>query len=434
MFQSHQQQVQESSFTYFPHSSNSIPGSLLSFPQPPALPSQPLLFPPGTDPYAHPTQFTLTHVEFEAHAQFYEDPNAGSRSWITRQADPITYDATSAVVALNSSSNNDWMNQSLVNNVIGSTSNQTKLTQPVRCEVCNIECNTKDVYEKHLTGKKHQRNLQVKINPTTAIFPNTSNTINNVSIVGHTGNVVEQMIFGASGVANGHELERKKQKLLNAGAAVDSVRMCTICNVACNSHEVFSKHLSGRRHAAQAGLIAIDGIGPYIAATRANDHFWNKGKKTTKINQSTWCEVCKINCNSNDVYAKHLSGKKHLKNLENLEKTKNGTCDPSSSINTPAETNLIIGPVENPAANDSSGVNVQKSEKRTAKSEAPKEDFQTKIRKVMTGGAAAAAVRVCTICNVVCNSQKVFNYHLTGQKHAAMVKKQAVTPETITAA
>ena len=59
------------------------------------------------------------------------------------------------------------------------------------------------------------------------------------------------MIFGASGVANDQELERKKQKILNAGAAVDSLRMCTICNVACKSHEVFSKHLSGRRHAAQ---------------------------------------------------------------------------------------------------------------------------------------------------------------------------------------
>ena len=115
----------------------------------------------------------------------------------------------SSVVALNSSSNNDWMIQSLVNNVIGSTSNETKLIQPVRCEVCNIECNTKDVYEKHLMGKKHQRNLQVKINPTTTIFPNTSNTINNVSIVGQTGNVGGQMIFGASGVANDQELERE---------------------------------------------------------------------------------------------------------------------------------------------------------------------------------------------------------------------------------
>ena len=128
-----------------------------------------------------------------------------------------------------------------------------------------------------------------------------------------------------------------------------------------------------------------------------------------------------------------MSGKKHLKNLENLEKTKNGTCD-FSSIDTSAARTLIIGPLENPAVNDSSVVNVQKAEKRAAQSEAPKEDLKMKTRKVMEGGAASAAIRVCTICNVVCNSQTVFNYHLTGQKHAAMVKKQAVTPQTITAA
>lgn len=174
----------------------------------------------------------------------------------------------------------------------------------------------------------------------------------------------------------------------------------------------------------QAGLVAVDGIGPYLAAIRANDHFWNKGKKTTKVNQSTWCELCKITCNCSDAYAKHLSGKKHLKNLEMFEKSRNGTCS-TSSIYTPAATNLIIGPVENPAANNSSVVTVQKSEKAVAQYEASKEDLEMKKRKVMEGGAAAAAVRVCTICNVVCNSQKVFNHHLTGQKHAAMVMKQA---------
>lgn len=249
MFQS-QQQLQQPSFTYFPHS-NSIPNSLLSFSQPTSLPSEPFLLPPGTDPYAPQGQYTLTQVQFDAQAQFHEDPNAGSSSWITRQADPIGYGASLPVAALNSSSNNDWMNQSLVNNVIGSAPNQNKLNQPVRCEVCNIDCNTKDVYEKHVIGKKHQSNLQAKINPSAAIFSETSSTINNMSIIGQTGIVGGKMTFGASGATNTPELERKKQKLLNAGVAVGSVQMCTICNVACNSHEVFTKHLSGKRHAAQ---------------------------------------------------------------------------------------------------------------------------------------------------------------------------------------
>ncbi|GMJ05793.1 hypothetical protein HRI_004248500 [Hibiscus trionum] len=421
-----QPQQQQSPLTYFPNSSNSIPNSQLSFPQTPSLPSQALLFPPVTDLYAHLGQLTLTHVEFEPQAQFYEDPNAGSRCWITAQAGSIRYGATSSVAALNSIGNNDLMKKSLVNNVIGSTPNQSNLIQPLQCEVCNVVCKTKDVCEKHLIGKKHMRNLRAMMNPITAIFPDTSNTINNVSIVGQTGSVGGQLIFGSSGVANVHELERKKQQLLNAGTPVGSVRMCTICNVACNSHDAFIKHLSGRRHATQAGLIAIDGIGPYLAAIRANDQFWNKGKKVikNKISQPSWCEVCQISCTSTDVYAKHLSGKKHLKNLENLEKTKINTCY-SSSIDAPIATNLIIGTAENSAVDGYSSVDVHKSEKMIAHSEAPKEDLETKKMKVVKGGAAATAIRVCVICNVVCNSQKVFNYHLTGQKHAAMVKKLA---------
>ncbi|XP_052481259.1 uncharacterized protein LOC105762232 [Gossypium raimondii] len=305
----------------------------------------------------------------------------------------------SPVAALNSASKNDWMKQSLVNNVIGSTMNQSNLIQPWQYDVCNVVCKTKDVCKRHLMGKNHPRNLQAMINP---------------------------LIFGASGVANFHELDRKKQQLLNAGAPVGSIRLCTICNVACNSHDAFVKHLSGRRHVAQVRLIAIDGIGPYLAAIQANDQFWNKGKKITKnkISQPTWCEVCQINCNSSNVYAKHLSGKKHLKNLQNLEKSKNSTCY-SSSIDTPIAANLVIGAVENPAADGCSGADAQKSKKMIARSEAAKEDLETKKQKVIEGGAAATAIRVCVICNVVCNSQTVFNYHLTGQKHATMVKKLA---------
>ncbi|MBA0593035.1 hypothetical protein Gorai_009994 [Gossypium raimondii] len=357
------------------------------------------MFRPPTDLCAHLGQLTLTHFDFEPRPRLYEDPNAASPSWITTPTDPITYGTASPVAALNSASKNDWMKQSLVNNVIGSTMNQSNLIQPWQYDVCNVVCKTKDVCKRHLMGKNHPRNLQAMINP---------------------------LIFGASGVANFHELDRKKQQLLNAGAPVGSIRLCTICNVACNSHDAFVKHLSGRRHVAQVRLIAIDGIGPYLAAIQANDQFWNKGKKITKnkISQPTWCEVCQINCNSSNVYAKHLSGKKHLKNLQNLEKSKNSTCY-SSSIDTPIAANLVIGAVENPAADGCSGADAQKSKKMIARSEAAKEDLETKKQKVIEGGAAATAIRVCVICNVVCNSQTVFNYHLTGQKHATMVKKLA---------
>lgn len=52
------------------------------------------------------------------------------------------------------------------------------------------------------------------------------------------------------------------------------------------------------------------------------------------------------------------------------------------------------------------------------------DDIETKKRKIVEGGAAESDIRVCGLCNVVCNSPSVFKFHLDGQKHASMVKKQ----------
>ncbi|XP_043726288.1 uncharacterized protein LOC122672855 isoform X1 [Telopea speciosissima] len=146
---------------------------------------------------------------------------------------------------------------------------------------------------------------------------------------------------------------------------------------------------------------------------------WKKGAQKTKIVQSAWCEICKIDCNSKDVLEIHKLGKKHKKNLEKLEESKTSASAPA------AGKDPMIGPKENPAADKGKTVDVQQSKKKGASSLGPGEDLETKRRKLMEGGAAADAVRVCPVCNVVCNSQTVFNYHLAGQKHINMVKKQA---------
>lgn len=119
-----------------------------------------------------------------------------------------------------------------MNNVTESIPTQSKVIQPVRCVVCNIDCNSKDVFQKHISGKKHLRNLQNQHNPSAATLKRSCNTINKVSLPSQ-------------------ELEMKRQKLLNGGAAVDSVRVCTVCNIACNGQEAFNDHLSGKKHAAQ---------------------------------------------------------------------------------------------------------------------------------------------------------------------------------------
>ncbi|XP_075494246.1 uncharacterized protein LOC142531860 [Primulina tabacum] len=153
---------------------------------------------------------------------------------------------------------------------------------------------------------------------------------------------------------------------------------------------------------------------------------WIKYPKKTKIVQSAWCEVCKIDCNSRGVLDQHKLGKKHQKNLEKLKAAtttvhvKNAASASLLSPTVVPPEKPVFGPEENPNnPNDAKGENPQK------KAAEKTEDLETKKRKVLEGGAAADAVRTCIICDVVCNSETVFNYHLAGKKHVSMIKKYA---------
>ncbi|EXC11034.1 Zinc finger RNA-binding protein [Morus notabilis] len=352
---------------YFP-----VPQPFLSS----SLTSEPYIHPPGTDPLPNWGSLQLTSGEFQAKPPNSEDPNSASQNWVVKQSAPIRYDALAKPENENSllttSSNSFWTHQPPATNVTAIVPQQTEASQTIS-------------------------------------FPNQTSSIGG------------QVTYGTPTMATSVELEMKKRKILGCGTALDSVRMCTICNVACNSEEVFNKHVAGRKHAAQAALAALGDIGPYFAAVRAQFNGTpKKFPKKIKFVQSAWCEVCKINCNSNDVYVSHLSGKKHQKNLEQLNKLQNNPSSTSSStISSSSSSTPMIGPAENPEANKSKNVvDAPKSLKIPTG-----EDLEAKRKKIVKAGGAAGAIRTCAICNVVCNSQTVFNFHLGGQKHADMVKK-----------
>ncbi|KAK7304672.1 hypothetical protein VNO77_42557 [Canavalia gladiata] len=372
---------------------------LFSFP----LTSDSLIHPPGTDPLANSTPSSSA----------YASQITDSHNWIFKQAEPIRYDhavGPSLETSVASSSfpstwNGTWPHQFFTNDATVMLPNQTTVTKPIRCEVCKIDCNSKDVYEKHILGKKHKRNLQVQTNPTKTLLAGPSHA----SVQSHTNK--GKVSVGAVG----KELKSKEQELLNGGATTDSGKVCTLCNVVCTSQDVYNKHLAGKKHAAQVGLMSSDGVGPYIASfKRQGVGPWKIAPKKIKVDQSAWCDVCKIKCNSRDMYFVHLTGKKHLKNLEKQSKPKIEAGVGTATANASDQaTNLIIGPQEKP------GTDKPKSQK------AQEMDIELKKQKVVEGGAAAAAVRICTVCNVVCNSQTVFDAHLSGHKHIAMMKKQA---------
>lgn len=105
-----------------------------------------------------------------------------------------------------------------------------------------------------------------------------------------------------------------------------------------------------------------------------------------------------------------------MKVLENSNSTTNGNPDSAAPV---------VEPVDNQETSEGEVVNLHEPKRKAPESQTPQEDIETKKRKIVEGGAAESDIRVCTLCNVVCNSPEVFKFHLGGQKHAAMVKKQA---------
>lgn len=73
-----------------------------------------------------------------------------------------------------------------------------------------------------------------------------------------------------------------------------------------------------------------------MVGTNPNPMVWNnqrihpytggismKSLKKTKVVQSAWCELCKVDCNSHEMLNTHKMGKKHKKNMKKLEESKN---------------------------------------------------------------------------------------------------------------
>ncbi|KAL4180803.1 hypothetical protein AMTRI_Chr12g267910 [Amborella trichopoda] len=140
-----------------------------------------------------------------------------------------------------------------------------------------------------------------------------------------------------------------------------------------------------------------------------NREFPKKIKKT-KVVQSVWCAICKIDCTSKDVLIEHEKGRKHLKNLNKLVEMANATnkerkTDPEEELEPEVES--------------------RNAKKRKRMKAAVKEALDTKKKKIMEGGAAADEVMECKLCGTVCNSKTVYIFHIQGKRHAMQVKKAA---------
>ena len=79
---------------------------------------------------------------------------------------------------------------------------QTKVNNPMRCEICKID--SKNVFEKHIKKKKkHEKNLQLQTNPTNRRL---SSGTSHASLESQMSSIQGQVLSGAVG----KDLESKK--------------------------------------------------------------------------------------------------------------------------------------------------------------------------------------------------------------------------------
>lgn len=176
--------------------------------------------------------------------------------------------------------NNVLTNYPMVNNVQKTVPQKTKVIQSMRCDICDIDCNSNDAYERHMSGKKHKKKFEMHNNPSTTVFK-------------------------ASSAAAANGLETKRQKLVDSAATVVFMRTCSVCDAVCYSQEMFNKHLAGKKHAAQVKVSSA------AAAIGLETKRQNLVEGAATVVFMRVCSLCDVVCNSQEIFNKHLAGKRH---------------------------------------------------------------------------------------------------------------------------
>ncbi|KFK27887.1 hypothetical protein AALP_AA8G442400 [Arabis alpina] len=249
----------------------------------------------------------------------------------------------------------------------------------VECKVCQIFCSSKDAYKKHTYGKRHRNNLELQ-----------SGKSNNIS---------------AGPAVLPKDILEKQKKTVNENSANPNTNLvCLLCNVVCKSQIVFDYHLRGKKHASMLSQpeALID------------------SKPQEKV------------CQSQIVFDSHLRGQKHaamLGQLEPLVDSKKLQEKVVGVKDQPRET--IPEPKPNTEHVFDSHLRGQKHAETLSQSKALIDSEKLQENGVGENDQTRETIaepkpkaeHVCRICNVVCHSQLVFDSHLRGKKHVAMLSQ-----------
>lgn len=186
---------------------------------------------------------------------------------------------------------------------------------------------------------------------------------------------------------------------------------CEVCRISCNSNKILNRHFSGKKHLKklkQSEEIPDPSLTPVVSLDQPES--------------TLSCDLCGIACNSYDTLKKHISGKKHQKNLENSLQPIGP--NPAPAMEPVATAPRMIGPFQ-----DEGKMVEGEGSNSKAKRARRHEDGEKKKQKLLQGGASNA-LSTCTLCNIVCTSSNGLISHFAGKKHLKLALKQAEAQST----
>ncbi|KAI7742696.1 hypothetical protein M8C21_020703, partial [Ambrosia artemisiifolia] len=188
------------------------------------------------------------------------------------------------------------------------------------------------------------------------------------------------------------------------------------------------------------------GGGPFRGGGRGNSGFRSvsataNGQPPLRI---AWCEVCRIDCTTNEVLDEHNKGKRHKRNLQKMQ-DKKGASQPVAQTEKDATPGSEIVPEVDkniPESEPDKQTEVGDDNNNKAETEVnDKQEKKPRMKRKMKGkirGNRGGVKRmrptgprnrkvviplVCDLCNIKCDTQEVFDRHAAGKKHISKLKR-----------
>ncbi|KAK2974985.1 hypothetical protein RJ640_012851 [Escallonia rubra] len=182
-----------------------------------------------------------------------------------------------------------------------------------------------------------------------------------------------------------------------------------------------------------------------------------------------WCELCRVDCTSLEILEQHKNGKRHKKNLQRLEELKSAyqhvaeiqeedkgdNPEVTESVQVGEEKKQEAQPETLPteAVTDENNVEAEQKNDKVEQRGEEQSNLQERkpwmnrfeyqrhgMKRKMRGGRGGKLMKtprrpieppkpkvviplICDLCNVKCDTQEVFDRHLSGKKHIAKLKR-----------